>query len=103
MKRAPLGALAACVVALGALAVPGASLGVAEIQGEEPQVLDGQQLRDYDSRTAIVSPSATQEAAAARLDATVRWNEFGTPRSVVRHGDYLAAGISADSADGAAR
>jgi extracellular elastinolytic metalloproteinase len=102
MKRAPLGALAACAVALVALALPGASLGVAEIQGEEPQILDGQQLRDYDSRTAIVSPSAAQEAAAARLDATVRWNDFGTPQSVGRHGDYLASGIGAGSASAAA-
>ena len=80
MKRAPLGAVAACVVALGALALPSASLGVGQIQGEEPQILDGQGLRDYDSRTVTVSPSAAQEAAAARLDATVRWNEFGTPQ-----------------------
>jgi extracellular elastinolytic metalloproteinase len=84
------------------LALPAASLGVGQIQGEEPQILDGQQLRDYDSRTATVSPSAAQEAAAARLDATVRWNEFGTPQSVVRHGDYLASGIRANSADAAA-
>ena len=86
-----------------ALALPGSTLGVAQIQGEEPQILDGQRLGDYDSRTAVVPPSAAQEAAAARLDATLRWNEFGTPQSILRPGEFLESGISAGSADAAAR
>ena len=88
---------------MAALTLPASSLGVGQIQGEEPQILDGQRLRDYDSRTATVLPSAAQEAAAARLDASVRWNEFGTPQSVVQHGGYVASGIDAGSAEAAAR
>jgi extracellular elastinolytic metalloproteinase len=37
------------------------------------------------------------------LDATVRWNRFGTPQSLVRHGGYLATGIVANSPAAAAR
>jgi extracellular elastinolytic metalloproteinase len=103
MKRASFAAFAAWAAVVAALALPGSSLGVAQIQGEEPQILDGQRLGDYDSRTATVSPSAAQEAAAARLDATVRWNKFGTPQSILRPGEYLDSGISAASADAAAR
>ncbi len=103
MKGARFAAFAAWAAALAALTLPASSLGVGQIQAEEPQILDGQRLRDYDSRTATVLPSAAQEAAAARLDASVRWNEFGTPQSVVQHGGYVASGIDAGSAEAAAR
>jgi extracellular elastinolytic metalloproteinase len=103
MKRARFRAFALWAGAAAALALPGSSLGVAQIQGEEPRILDGTRLGDYDSRTATVSPSAAQEAAAERLDATVRWNDFGTPQSVVGHGDFIGSEIGAGSADAAAR
>ena len=42
-------------------------------------------------------PTATQRHAAARLDAVVRWNSFGTPHTVVARGKYLATGLAADA------
>jgi hypothetical protein len=58
---------------------------------------------NFDARTATVSPTAEQLAAVERIGATARWNDFGTPRSLVKHGGYLATGIEADSAVAAAR
>ena len=42
-----------------------------------------------------------QRSAASQLGATVRWNDFGTPQSVIRHGGYLATGLPSDPEDAA--
>jgi hypothetical protein len=49
---------------------------------------------DADSRTGSVAPTAAQRATVAGLHASVRWNQFGTPESLIRTGGPLATGIS---------
>ncbi|HET9242264.1 MAG TPA: M36 family metallopeptidase [Gaiella sp.] len=56
-----------------------------------------------DTRTASLAPSVGQLEAVERLGATVRFNEFGTPQSLVRYGGFLATGIEANGAAAAAR
>jgi len=53
---------------------------------------------DVDDRAGRVVPSAAQRASADALDATVRWNRFGTPQSLIRYDGYLATGLSGDPA-----
>jgi extracellular elastinolytic metalloproteinase len=62
-------------------------------------------LSDMDTRAAgiAIAPTARQLDAVEAMDATVRWTPFGTPRSLIRHGDVLANGIQADTATAAAR
>lgn len=66
-------------------------------------LLDGQEVEDFDSRTAVQPPTAAQRAQAAALGAEVRWNQFGTPQSMIDHGGFLATDIAADDAESAAR
>ena len=89
---------AALVAALGVILLPGAALPVAEIHENEG-------LADYDSRTGKIAPTSAQRAHARRLvgNAHVRWNRFGTPSSIVRHGKFLARGIRGRNAAVAAR
>jgi extracellular elastinolytic metalloproteinase len=79
------------------LAVPATGGAVANIEEVTPQYLP-----DYDSRDTV-APSDDQLAAAAALHATVDWNQFGTPSSVLKFGGYVASGISAPDAAAAAR
>jgi hypothetical protein len=79
------------------LIVPAIGGAVGNIEEVTPQGLP-----DYDSR-ATVAPSDDQIAAAGALNATVAWNQFGTPSSVIKFGGFLASGISAPSAAAAAK
>jgi len=63
----------------------------------------GDEAESLDARRAVLQPTAGQEAAAEALGATVRWNRFGTPQSLISHGDFLATGIRAEDAESAAR
>jgi len=56
-------------------------------------------VRDVDVRDGRVAPSAAQQAAVAGLDARARWNAFGTPHVLVRHGGYLSGPRDGDAAD----
>jgi hypothetical protein len=51
-------------------------------------------LADRDFRTGSIQPSAAQKSAVNSLGASVRWNRFGTPQSLIRYGSYLATGLS---------
>lgn len=66
------------------------------------QALDGDP-EILDARTAVLRPTAGQVAAAEALGATVRWSRFGTPQSLIVHGDSLADGIGASDAESAVR
>jgi uncharacterized repeat protein (TIGR01451 family) len=61
----------------------------------EPFVDDGRS--DFDRRAGNVGPTASQLQAVRGMDATARWNSFGTPQSLINHGGYLATGLSADA------
>jgi extracellular elastinolytic metalloproteinase len=92
MVRVAVFALLAALV----LAVPSLTSGAVHIEGVTEEALP-----DFDAR-ATVDPSAAQLAAAKDLGADVRWNEFGTPSSVYRHGGFVATGVAgADSASAA--
>ncbi|HKR58409.1 MAG TPA: hypothetical protein VJS64_01650, partial [Pyrinomonadaceae bacterium] len=70
----------------------------------QAQILEGTGgLPNFDTRTGSVSPTATQLTIVSDLGATAQWNEFGTPKSLIKHGGYLATGLSGDSAVTAAK
>jgi extracellular elastinolytic metalloproteinase len=54
--------------------------------------------KDKDNRHGRVSPSATQRAKAGALDATVSWNGYGTPQTLLSRGAPLATGLGRDAA-----
>jgi extracellular elastinolytic metalloproteinase len=92
--------LRACgLAALGAalLVAVSAAHGAVDIEGLH------EALPDLDTRTAVVAPTAAQEAAADRLGADVTWNRFGTPSSVYNLTGNLATGVQAPTAVAAAR
>ncbi len=64
------------------------------IQGEGPA-----RLRYRDAREGTRAPTPGQQAAADALGATVRWNDFGTPRVVLNDGDYLSGPVEGYDAE----
>ena len=90
-----LGALLALVISsLPVAASAGqASRGAAPaFQGESGR------LPDLDRRGGRVQPSARQRSLVAGRRAEARWNAFGTPRSLIRHGAALAGATAGDPA-----
>src|SRR4051794_13738704 len=83
---------AAVAAGLVALALPQGALGAADIL----QARQG--LADFDGRTGSVAPTAAQRSAVGALGARATWTRFGTVRSLIRDGGYLASGLSGDSA-----
>ena len=73
-----------------AFAARGDNVGHSGMQG------DAAKAKDKDNRQGRVSPSAIQRARAAELDATVSWNNYGTPATVLSGGDPLATGLGGD-------
>ena len=68
----------------------------------QAQILDvHDSLPDLDNRTGSVAPTTAQKNIAARMGATVRWNRFGTPQSLIRFGGYLATGLNGNPATAA--
>ena len=90
--------------AICALAVAGAAclaLLAAPPGGRAIVFLDDEavQLPDFDSRTAVVEPTAAQLDAVSALGASATWNSFGTPQSLVKSGGFLATDVQgADAA-----
>lgn len=90
-------ALIVLALVLSVLSVTGPAAGVVEpIMGTADQ-----SLADYDSRTGTVAPTSTQLSRASALGASVRWNRFGTPQSLMKGNGYLASGLSNDPATAA--
>ena len=86
-----VGALMLC-----GLVLPPLSSGVGDINEVHSQ------LPAIDTRTATVEPTAAQVEQAASLGA-VRWNQFGTPQSLIRHGGFVSTGVAGETAAAAAR
>src|SRR5256886_5414791 len=60
-------------------------------------ILANQQAKpDLDARAGSVAPTAVQQQIVASLGAHATWNRFGTPRSLIKYGGYLATGLSSD-------
>jgi extracellular elastinolytic metalloproteinase len=57
--------------------------------------------RDIDRREGRLQPTRGQNRAAAALGATVRWNEFGTPATLIDYGGFLATGLPEDPGEAA--
>lgn len=83
-------ALAAAWLPAGAVEGGGGTDRAPTFQGESGV------MGDIDRRTGRDRPTAVQRDAADDLGATVRWNEFGTPESLVGDGGFLATGLSDD-------
>jgi extracellular elastinolytic metalloproteinase len=91
-RRAPIRLLAAAILGVAVvLSLPVPAFGGGEV------------LPDVDTREGSVAPTAAQQAAVEALGASVVWNEFGTPHSLVKHGGYLAENVGGASAVQAAR
>jgi extracellular elastinolytic metalloproteinase len=58
---------------------------------------------DVDARTGRVAPSQAQLDAATALGAEARWNDFGTPSSLLKQGGWLATGVAGGDAVTVAR
>ncbi len=58
---------------------------------------------DQDFRSGRVQPTAVQKDIASGMGAEVRWNEFGTPHSLIKYDRFLATGVSGSDAVEAAR
>ena len=61
---------------------------ILEVHDKEP---------DIDTRRGKIKPTSTQLAIVSNLGAEARWNRFGTPHSLVKHGGFLATGLSGDA------
>jgi len=61
------------------------------------------ELEDRDGRRGATAPAAAQERAVRAMDATVRWNRFGTPQSLLARSGRLGPRIEAPGAAQAAR
>jgi hypothetical protein len=77
---------------------PGAALSIVRVDDTQSAALS-----DFDSRAGKIGPTKAQRALAAKLKVRVSWNKFSTPGSVSKRGKFLAKGIRATTAIGAAR
>lgn len=94
-RRGPIVLFMAALL-VGTLIAPAA--GGPDHRQELPYGFQGEhaELVDHDARPGRMEPTAAQVEAAERLDATVRWNRFGTPHVLTRHGGWLATGLDPD-------
>src|SRR5436190_9676913 len=53
-------------------------------------------LADLDARAGSVAPTAAQQQVVSNLGAHATWNQFGTPKSLITYGGYLATGLSSN-------
>ncbi|MBA2568421.1 MAG: M36 family metallopeptidase, partial [Actinobacteria bacterium] len=89
--------MGALVAAMSVL-VPASAFGNAALHEHQDA------LSDLDVRAGSVAPTAAQRDAAEALGGvTLRWNRFGTPQSLVRHGGYLARNVQGANAVAAGR
>ena len=51
-------------------------------------------LPDKDFRAGSIQPTLAQRNRAIQLGATVRWNKFGTPQSLIKYGGWLTSGLN---------
>ncbi|HEX2024892.1 MAG TPA: M36 family metallopeptidase, partial [Actinomycetota bacterium] len=100
-RRPAIPMVLAIVAVAAALTVPAGAAG--ERSSVRPVGFQGENglPADIDTRQGRDGPSAGQRAEARALDATVRWNEFGTPQSLINHGGFLATGLSTDPVEAA--
>jgi hypothetical protein len=90
---------AAALVA-GVLAL---ALGLPASAGAAAHILPGQSgLKDLDTRTGRLAPTAAQKQEVASLGARAEWNRYGTPASLIADDGFLGA-VSAGSAATVAR
>ncbi|MBA3290422.1 MAG: hypothetical protein H0U17_02885 [Actinobacteria bacterium] len=58
---------------------------------------------DIDNRAGVRRPTRAQRRAVSALGAEVAWNDLGTPRSLIKHGGWLAKGLGSDAEEAARR
>ncbi|HEX8649767.1 MAG TPA: M36 family metallopeptidase [Pyrinomonadaceae bacterium] len=74
-----------------ALLQPGRAFGQAKILDVHDKPAD------FDARVGKIAPTSAQLAIVSNLGAEARWNRFGTPHSLIKHGGFLATGLSGDA------
>ncbi|MDP9383446.1 MAG: hypothetical protein M3Q29_25545 [Chloroflexota bacterium] len=90
--------LVATVLSLAPALSPAPAYAVGNIEG-----MDGHNHEaDIDRRAGSVAPTSAQKTAASALGASVRWNKFGTPQSLIRYGGYLGTRPAGETAQQAA-
>jgi extracellular elastinolytic metalloproteinase len=93
--------LAAALAVLLAMALPALGEPIVHVD-DYPYGFQGEgdeRVRDLDARVGAVAATPEQVAAARALGASVRWNAFGTPHVLVRHGGVLTAPREGDHVD----
>ena len=111
MSRRPTLALAATAVLSAVLALPAAASSDTSSTTSSADPVSGYgfqgegeaRIGDVDRRAGVLSPTAEQQAAAADLDADVRWNALGTPSAVTPVGGGHLTGPSEGTAVDIAR
>src|SRR6478752_5314386 len=94
--RSQRGFVLACALT-GTLAVTASAVADTDIQGSPAG------LPDLDVRAGKLAPTVAQRSDVRDIGATVAWNQFGTPSSLVRPGGALGATVRGSSASDAAR
>ncbi len=92
------------ILMVTSLLLPLTTRQTASAQGLGPQVVDIPELEqlhealpDFDARTMVLAPTAGQLSQVSALGAHASWNRFGTPKSLIKYGDFLATGLSGDA------
>jgi hypothetical protein len=88
-------AVAICFPLVGPAAAARAPQGAFDFQGENHGI------EDIDARAGSIAPTSAQKQIVQELGATVDWNRFGTPHTLIRHGGFLAEGLDSDAATAA--
>jgi extracellular elastinolytic metalloproteinase len=95
-RRSAIPTLAVIVAVSAAVVIPvGAATGPGGPRGPGFQGENGV-LADLDRRAGREQPNAAQKRAAEDLGARVRWNDLGTPASIVDSGEAVAGGLPKD-------
>jgi extracellular elastinolytic metalloproteinase len=95
--------LLAALGVTAAIALPAAGAPLGRDRSAQLQGNAARGAHDADRRQGQKSPTLEQRKLAAARGVTVRWNRFGTPRSLVHHGGYLATGLGRDPVSAAKR
>ncbi len=95
-----VGVVSLSMALIGALLLPAAPRALG---ADEPYGFQGEtgSAEDVDARTGSVAPTTRQLAIVKNMGATARWNDYGTPHSLIKHGGYLASGLSSDAIEAA--
>ncbi|MPZ71209.1 MAG: hypothetical protein GEU71_17030, partial [Actinobacteria bacterium] len=94
LRRLGVASLAMALIGAQLLSSAPSALGANETYGFQGET---GRAEDVDARRGSVTPGSRQLAMVKAMGATARWNDFGTPHSLIKHGGYLASGLSSNA------